>query len=113
MEIGKIDCGAWLTLQAVDKRVGEVRLKILPIATDFLFPENTDTKTAVDAIAKFVVDWNLEADGVAVPCNDDTKAKYLAYLIRLEATVVEGQAPEFVVLHIARFAADINNFLGN
>ena len=113
MEIGKIDGGAWLALCPVDEKIGEVRLKILPTPTDFQFPENADIKIAVDITSRFVVDWNLETDGVAVPCNDDTKAKYLAYLIRTEVKPVEGTEPELIVLRIMRFAADINNFLGN
>jgi hypothetical protein len=111
MEISKIDCGAWLTLQAVDEKVGEVRLKLMPMASDFTFPEMTDNKAAIGVIARFVIDWNLESDGVAVPCTDENKAKYLEYLIRLE---VKGETEkEFAVLPIMRFVADVSNFLKN
>ena len=111
MDISKLDCGAWLTLQAVDEKVGEVRLKLTPMPSDFQFPEMTDNKAAIDVIAKFVIDWNLDSEGVAVPCTDENKAKYLEYLIRLE---VKGEPEkEFAVTPIMRFVADVSNFLKN
>jgi hypothetical protein len=111
MEISKIDCGAWLTLQAVDERVGEVRLKLMAVPSEFEFPELMDNKTVIEFLAKFIIDWNLESEGVAVPCTDENKAKYVGYLLRLE---VKGDPEkEIAVLPIMRFVADVSNFLKN
>jgi hypothetical protein len=114
MEVGKIDCGAWLTLCPVEEKIGEVKLKILPIPSDFQLPKDADTKASIDAFAKFIVDWNLETDGVAIDCTDENKAKYLEYLVRMKVVAgEEGAEPEFAAVPIMRFAADIDNFLGN
>jgi hypothetical protein len=113
MEIGKLDCGAWLVLQPVNEKIGEIRLKILPKPVDFLWPEQADIKTAAGFIARLIAGWNLETDGVAVPCNDETKAKYLPNLIIVEVQAADGKEPELLMVPIGRFAADINNFLGN
>jgi hypothetical protein len=117
VDVGKIDHGAWLTLCPVDERVGEICLKMLPMPTDFEFPQESDNQTAINFISRFVIDWKLEADGVAVPCNDETKAKYLALLLRLKVKNEEGKTEEdkseFAVTPIVKFAADIENFLKN
>lgn len=117
MDISKIDHGAWLTLCPVDEKVGEVRLKMLPMPTDFEFPKETDNQAAIGILSQFVVDWNLDEDGVAILCNDETKAKYLALLLRLKVKNEEGKTEEdkseFAVTPIARFAAEIGNFLKN
>ncbi len=112
MEVSKIDCGAELELCPVDERIGPIRLRMIPVPSDFVFPEATDNRTWIDVMAKFIVGWNLESGGVAVACTDENKAKYLAYLVRL--MVKDGdKEPEVAAGPIMRFAANIDNFLKN
>jgi len=112
MEISKIDCGAELVLQPVDEKVGEVRLRMKPVPTDFVFPPTEDNKAWIAVMAQFVIGWNLTDGGVAVACNDENKAKYLGYLLRLPVKTADG-GEEIAAGPIMRFAADINNFLKN
>jgi hypothetical protein len=115
MEIGKINAGAWLTLQPVDSRVGEVKLRIMPIPSDFKFPEGQDVMTQLEAIGSFIVAWNLESEGVAIPCDEENKRRYLWHLIRLELQTEQPdrKEPLYMAEVIIKFAADIDNFLGN
>jgi len=112
MEIGKVDVGAWLTLRPVDERIGELRLKIRPVPEDFDFSGDGDTKKQLQTIGSLIVDWNLEKDGVAIPCNDETRRLYMFHLIQVMVRG-EGDEQESIVGPISRFAADITNFLGN
>jgi hypothetical protein len=119
MEIGKINAGAWLTIEPVDARIGEIKLRLLPIPSDFKFPEGKDVTVMqqLDAIGSLIVGWNLEDEGVAVPCDEENKHHYLPYLIRLQTgkTLDEKgvEKPKFAAEDIIKFAADIDNFLGN
>jgi hypothetical protein len=113
MNVGKIDCGAWLTLQALDEQIGEIRLRVKPLPSDFKMPETTDVRVICGVLGQFIVDWDIESDGVAVPCNDETKAKYLEYLIRLQVKSEKDGEPEFAIAQVMEFAVDINNFLKN
>ncbi len=112
MEISKIDGGAWLTLRPVDERVGEIKLLLRPVPPDFQFPEKATAEEHIALIGGFIIDWNLEDSGVAVPCNDDMKRRYLWHLIRLEVHTDDGKT-ETLAGPIASFVVDINNFLGN
>ena len=112
MEIGKLDVGAWLTLRPMDERIGEVRLKIKPVSPDFTFPADGDAQAQITALGSLIVDWNLESDGVAITCTDEAKGRYLWHLVRVEVHG-EGEATESLAGPVARFAIDINNFLGN
>jgi hypothetical protein len=113
MEVSKIDCGAWLELCPVDEKVGPVRLRMIPVPTDFTFPTETDNKAWIDVMGQFIVGWDLTSDGVAVECTDENKAKYLKYLVRLLVKTEEGKEPEVAAAPIMRFAASIDNFLKN
>jgi len=113
MEIGKICGGAWLVVQPVNEKIGELRLKVLPRPVDFLWPENIDVNKAAEILGPIIIDWNCEMDGVAIPCNDETKKQYLAQLILIDVLAPDGKEPELLMIPIGRFAADINNFLGN
>ena len=114
MEVGKIDCGAWLTLCPVEEKIGEVKLKFKPMPPNFSPPDSKDVQSWAKIISEFLIDWNLEIDGVAVPCIDENKAQYLGYLFRLEIKAQEeGKEPERAAAQIIPFAANIDNFLGN
>jgi len=112
MEIGKIDCGAWLTLHPEDERIGEIKLRVRPVPPDFDIPKDADVKAQLKAIGSLIIDWNFESDGVAVPCSDETKDQYLWYLVRIMVKG-EGEAGEPLAGPVVKFAVDIDNFLGN
>ena len=112
MEIGKIDVGAWLTLCPVDERIGEIKLRIRPLPPDFALSKDSDTRAQLGAIGSLIVAWNLEADGVAIPCTDETKGRYLWHLVQVQVHKGDEET-ESLAGPVARFAADINNFLGN
>src|SRR5512136_1211901 len=112
MEVKKIDCGAELVLHPVDERIGEVRLLLLPTESTLTreaLPPEADNSAWINFMAKYLIGWNLEADGVAIPCNDETKAKYFGYLTRLVVKAEDGQQ-EIAAVPIMRFTTDINNF---
>jgi hypothetical protein len=113
MEVSKIDCGAWLELCPVDEKIGPIRLRMVPVPTDFTFPKDTDNKAWIDVMGMFIVGWNLENGGVAVECTDENKTKYLGYLVRLLVKAEEDKEPEIAAAPIMRFAASIDNFLKN
>ena len=114
MDIGKIDCGAELVLQPLDEKVGEVRLKIKPFPPNFDLPKEANVETLTALIAEFIIGWNVEDGGVAIPCTDGNKAKYLGYIGRLR--VKDHEIPDgvaFAATEIAWFGADIANYLKN
>jgi len=113
MEIRKIDCGAELELCPVDEKIGPIKLTVKPIPSDFVLPAETDNQTWINLIGSFIVGWNLTSGGVAVPCNDETKAKYMGYIIRLLVKGEEGQEAEVAAGPIMRFAGNVDNFLKN
>jgi len=112
MEVKKIDCGAWLELCPVDEKIGPVKFLVKPIPSDFTIPTETDNQTWIKTIGSFIIDWNLTSDGVAVPCSDENKAKYLGYLIRL-LVKTDKEEPEVAVGPIMVFASNVDNFLKN
>lgn len=61
-----------------------------------------------------ITGWNLTENGVDIPCNDETKAKYLPVLFGMQ--VVKDDEPLSVnstlVRQLADFAADAGNYLG-
>jgi len=114
MEVSKIDCGAWLELCPVDEKVGPVlRLRMMPIPSDYTFPVDVDNKAWIDVMAQFITGWDLTDNGVAVECTDENKAKYLKYIVRLLVKAEDGKEPEVAAAPIMRFAASIDNFLKN
>jgi len=114
MDISKICSGAWLTLQPVDEKVGELRLQLAPLPTDFTFSGQAELKTIVEALSPLVQAWNLEDGGQPVECSPVTKEKYLPFLLRLRVKGDDNGTPESLATEaIFRFAADINNFLKN
>jgi len=112
MEVKHIDFGAWLELCPADEKIGSVKLLVKPIPSDFVVPTETDNKVWIDTIGQFIIDWNLTSDGVAVPCNDENKAKYLGYIIRL-LVKTDKEEPEVAVGPIMMFASNVDNFLKN
>jgi hypothetical protein len=114
MDISKICSGAWMTLQPVDEKVGELRLRLAPLPTDFTFDGGAELPKIVETLSSYVHEWNLEDGGQPVECSAEKKTQYLPYLLRLRVKGDDNGAPETLATEaIFRFCADLNNFLKN
>lgn len=126
MDVKNLDLGgSWVTLKAVNEKVGELKFRVKPIDTTLeieiekLISADKDKELA-NKIGDIILDWDLLEDGKKLNCNQENKAKYLPYLVRLP---VEPYDPENKILsepnkgylgtQLLAYASDIGNFVKN
>jgi len=113
--VAHLDQGEWLEISRdIDGTDQGIRLKIrwMPLleATEF---QNEDASLieSLEKLAALILEWNLEKDGEPIPCTEESKKRYIEYLITLP--IEEDGKSITLGRKIIRFACNSANFTKN
>jgi hypothetical protein len=123
MDVSKFGVtGEWLELEVESKQdIGLLKFRVKPLSSteQITIAEDSegDPKKFLKKVEDLVVDWNLEKDGVPLPCTPENKTFYLPYLIGMKIKEEEEAGKEkeekIVGMTIIEFAQDFGNFTKN
>ena len=108
--------GEWLEIDVVSKvSSGIFKVKVIPISINAEF--RLMKYDLAGYVSDMVVDWNLNVDGKDVPCDDESKKRWVPVISKWEVGKAKYQDKKFriknVGAEIIAFAQDVENFTKN
>jgi hypothetical protein len=66
-----------------------------------------------ELLIEAVKEWDISLDGVALPCSEENKRKYLWLLLGLPVKAKEGETGQVFAHELLAYASDLENFVKN